>query len=511
MPENVFEYSSNCELIQQGIRDTTISRPNVEVLGNMACILDRPYIQNSDPEIIEKMKNCNDFSDAQSSAMQTVLIQGNTKYGPPSRWRRKTLNDLGILPLYFSHDFWRRFNRRTQRNFLKKFLRSLRRRKTQKRKMKRLFRQLMRGLRTKRGANECTVGNITRVTISDDAFPFGYDATQFGHCLSAQVVKENLASLTEKVDVDEFQRVILDRLDEAYPSGLPDEQVQLLGSVSRVATTTDLSKWNISSPDTLAALMNSDDGEWEPDMSKLIVTKFLSGSNSLNSSELNFLGGPNLCALDTSTLTDISSDSIKGADSLDLSNCTTEKKKVLFETARQAFPVNFQNRDSDDTLTSYQLLEPYLGGASIDVIRGFSACNVSMDIETFIGLDEPVVLDLTVSEVSGLLGSNLPDLASYENETVVQNWISRQFQSQLDTLDLGLTGGRAEAATTASSNSTGNATTAATPTTVTTATTTVTTATTATTTASAGNKGSSYSLPFIFLMLNMAFIKIQIV
>lgn len=63
-------------------------------------------------------------------------------------------------------------------------------------------------------ANECTVGNITRVTISDDAFPFGYDATQFGHCLSAQVVKENLASLTEKVDVDEFQRVILDRLDE---------------------------------------------------------------------------------------------------------------------------------------------------------------------------------------------------------------------------------------------------------------------------------------------------------
>lgn len=67
-------------------------------------------------------------------------------------------------------------------------------------------------------ADGCTVGNITRVTISDDSFPFGYDETQFRHCLSADVAKENIASLAEKVDVDEFQKVILDKLNEVVIS-----------------------------------------------------------------------------------------------------------------------------------------------------------------------------------------------------------------------------------------------------------------------------------------------------
>lgn len=196
--------------------------------------------------------------------------------------------------------------------------------------------------------------------------------------MSADVTKDNIASLAEKVDVDEFQRVILDRLNEvvisqsywrspglitlqtlnlmirfllpfwqAYLSGLSDQQVQLLGSISRVATIDDMSKWNISTSDTLAALMNSDDGEWEAEkvnekneirdgfllltnvledvfqltfvfvwvaffQSRFIVTKFLSGvNNSLGSTELNVIGGPSLCSLDTNTLSNINSDSIK--------------------------------------------------------------------------------------------------------------------------------------------------------------------------------------------------------
>ncbi|KAL2100800.1 hypothetical protein ACEWY4_002561 [Coilia grayii] len=485
-----------------GIAGNNINRENLAVLGNMACTLDRPYIQNSDPEVVEKMKDCNDLTEEQANALQTVLIQGNTKYGPPAKWKGKTLNDLGVLPLYFTHDFWKHFNERTTENFLKPFLKNLRGNKTQKMKLKGLFKQLMTGTRAKR-ADECTAGSITKATISDDAFPFGYDATQFRLCLSAQTVKDNLAGLTEKVDVDQFQRIILEKLTESYPSGLSDEQVQLLGSVSRVATLDEIGKWNISSPDTLAALMNRDDGAWESDKSKAIVTKFLSGSNSLGSSELNVLGGPNLCALDTSTVKAINSDSIKGADSLDVSNCTTEKKRALFDIAKKAFPLNAQDRNSD-TLTTYQLIRSYLRGANTEYIKSLSSSNVNMDIETFVDLDESVVLGLSVSEVRGLLGSNLPDLESYKNESVVQRWISRQFQSELDTLNLNLTGGKADP-TTASSNST----TTAAPNTTTTATTTTTTTTITTTSAttSAGNKETSYSLSFIFLMLTVLFMR----
>lgn len=60
-----------------------------------------------------------------------------------------------------------------------------------------------------------------------------------------------------------------------------------------------------------------------------------------------------------------------------------------------------------------------------------------------------------MSEVQGLLGVNLPDLKTYENTTVVHTWITRQLQSDLDKLNLGLLGGRVAAtATTASANAT---------------------------------------------------------
>lgn len=56
--------------------------------------------------------------------------------------------------------------------------------------------------------------------------------------------------------------------------------------------------------------------------------------------------------------------------------------------------------------------------------------------------------DLTVNEVKNLLGTNLPDLKSYEEQTLVQKWIRSQYQSELNTLGIGLQGGRADPATT---------------------------------------------------------------
>lgn len=64
-----------------------------------------------------------------------------------------------------------------------------------------------------------------------------------------------------------------------------------------------------------------------------------------------------------------------------------------------------------------------------------------------------------MSEVQGLLGVNVPNLKMYENNTVVHNWIIQQLQSDLNTLGIGLTGGRvASTATTASTPANANAT-----------------------------------------------------
>lgn len=50
---------------------------------------------------------------------------------------------------------------------------------------------------------------------------------------------------------------------QVFPSGVSDTNVQLLGSVSRVASLADISKWNITAVETLTALMDEDDGPWE--------------------------------------------------------------------------------------------------------------------------------------------------------------------------------------------------------------------------------------------------------
>eukprot|EP00063_Salmo_salar_P010731 XP_013985566.1 PREDICTED: mesothelin-like protein [Salmo salar] len=70
-----------------------------------------------------------------------------------------------------------------------------------------------------------------------------------------------------------------------------------------------------------------------------------------------------------------------------------------------------------------------------------------MDMDTFISLDPTVIQTLDVSQVKGLLGSNLPELKSYENQSVVQTWISTRFQADLDSLGLDLKGGKADPTT----------------------------------------------------------------
>lgn len=108
-------------------------------------------------------------------------------------------------------------------------------------------------------------------------------------------------------------------------------------------------------------------------------------------------------------------------------------------------------------------------GAPLSYVQRLSISNINMDMTTFTSLDKNVVLvsfyvyecvkqeflflfqakrsssllsqNLMVGDVRGLLGSNLNQLKSYENQTLVQSWIRLQPQSQLDTLAIGLTGG----------------------------------------------------------------------
>lgn len=47
-----------------------------------------------------------------------------------------------------------------------------------------------------------------------------------------------------------------------------------------------------------------------------------------------------------------------------------------------------------------------------------------------------------MTEIRQLLGANVDDLKTYENETIIRDWIQGQSQSDLDALNIGLTGGQ---------------------------------------------------------------------
>ncbi|XP_073764525.1 uncharacterized protein mslnb isoform X2 [Danio rerio] len=438
-----------------GVSGSSIARSQLDVLGNMCCFLSADYILNSDPSVLEKLKLCSTLNTAQSSAIETVLLQRNTSYGPSSSWNITTLQNLNMLMLYVSNNIWSKFTTTDKQTFLKTFLRDLRKNSAVPQKqviyMMNQVNSVLR-IRIKRSTDaSCTAGQILQPQVFSDLFPFAYDLTQFNACLSANTLVGNLQAVTERVYDSSYQRIILDKLQQAYPSGVPDLVLQVLGSSSRIATANDIAGWNITRIDTLSALMDPANGDWDPSMVQLLVSKYLSvKGNTLGTNELNALGGTNLCALNTSVLSNITASSLQRATALSLTNCSSEKASVLFSIAVNAF--SSATRANTISVSTYQLLQNYLGGADSSFIRGLVNSAVNMDVPTFMSLQQSVINGLNVSDVKSLLGVNVADLKTYESASVVQSWLRLQLQTELDTLQIGLTGGRSSITSTPAAN-----------------------------------------------------------
>ncbi|XP_051940160.1 uncharacterized protein LOC127613259 isoform X1 [Hippocampus zosterae] len=444
IPTVLFENAKSC----LGITNQSLSENDISVLGNMCCTLDGIYISNSDASILGKLQNCSELSEGQVTALEALLESGNTTYGPPSNWTKETLEDLGTLPLFMTSNFYENFNRETKRSFLRDFLKVLKENGVDKQKRKSLKKEMRKSIRNKVKRsleNECTVGSITQVTISDEVFPFDYfDVNQFNCCLNATVVRDNLGSITEKVDQDEYLKIVLEKLREAYAdhSSIPADQVELLGQASRQATSDDIILWNVTLVDTLSSLMDSSNGPWNSSLAKQIITKYLShNGNMLGSTELNVIGGDNLCSLDANVLQGISAQSLRDASVLNVSICTPAKKQVLFIIALKAFGGTTRSTVST---AEYQFMEPYLGGAPLDYIRTLVNANINMNLETFVSLNPSAVMAMSVGDVRDLLGTNLPNIKRYENQELVREWIQSQRQSELNQLGVELQGGRAD-------------------------------------------------------------------
>ncbi|NXA04082.1 MSLN protein, partial [Sapayoa aenigma] len=167
------------------------------------------------------------------------------------------------------------------------------------------------------------------------------------------------------------------------------------------------------------------------------IKRYVELGKPLNATALNAIGTRYVCLLNTTELEAIEPSSLKLV-SLNPSACSQLTKDILYDKAKKAF--------SNQRVfpAYYELILPYLGGAPGEDLKALSQENVNMNISTFVNLRRDSLMSLTPSEVQGLLGLNLPDLAKWQYRSPVQEWIQIQKHSQLEQLHIGLTGGTQE-------------------------------------------------------------------
>uniref|UniRef100_H3AER6 Mesothelin n=1 Tax=Latimeria chalumnae TaxID=7897 RepID=H3AER6_LATCH len=429
-----------------GLNGKGVNKEDLDILNNLACDLNGTIIEKSDSYIVELLKNCELTSD-QAASINKILKSGNTTYGAPSTWNIVTLKALGNLSLYLETAIWSSINKVGYHiSFFLDILSTYRIANLivqdsdpMSRAPQFLFsfiiseKQHMR-FKGKTGSS-CTVGNITRKIILENTFPVKYNADQFDKCLDNDVVIANLGDLAQKALSDNYLQIIKDKLDQIYPGGVLEDQLKLLKSIARKYNVTEISKWNITAVETIASLMDPKDSTWEDIKASAIITRYLQLGGKLDAVALKAIGGQYLCTLNDSQINNITSSSLMNTNTLNVSNCSQSKKDILYNKSKEAF-ANKRN----DTIAYYNLIKGYLGGALAADLKTLSKNNISMDIDTFTKLNPTEILKLSVEDIKGILGTNLPDLKERENDPAVRAWINSQQQSALDTLGIGLTG-----------------------------------------------------------------------
>uniref|UniRef100_A0A8C6YFD4 Mesothelin-like protein n=1 Tax=Naja naja TaxID=35670 RepID=A0A8C6YFD4_NAJNA len=425
-----------------GVKNTSLSQKQLQKLGIFVCDMKPSTITDSDPAILENLKECTDLTAAQITALRMLLASGNTVYGSPASWDETTLEDLGLLAFYINHTIWDSINKEERMIFFRKVMDGCNSQRAFPKAKANLFLKSVgskpaSALRTKRATETCRSAPITSSSLEDPLFIIRYDsAQQLDACLSDEVVKANLALLLEQPLPNDYVAIVKKKLDKSYPDGIPEDQLRLLGFLSRQYSTDEIGSWNLTSSDTLAALLNPNDGAWEMPQLRRLVSRYMELGGSLTGPLLDMLGGKYLCFLDEEELQEINPASIRHAEKLDISTCAQVKKDILYQKAHTAFA------NQEETRAYYPLIQPYLGGAPVEELKKLARSHVGMDIDTFINLNPEEVKKLRVQDVKDLLGVNLPDLKEVENHPSVAMWIKNNFQSELDSLGIGLVGGR---------------------------------------------------------------------
>uniref|UniRef100_H0WNH2 Mesothelin like n=1 Tax=Otolemur garnettii TaxID=30611 RepID=H0WNH2_OTOGA len=415
------------------------------LLGVLVCDMDPAIIVTADPHVLQNLQRCPQLTAAQRAALNMLLASGRTQLGLPGSWTLEGLQVLGPLATYISSHLWMQVQQAVGLDFFRSIVAACRAGRLSQRDARRFVTSFLESKansvssRPKRGSG----GNITAATLQDNLFLVHYDCAQLESCLSSRMVRTNLDPLLQHPLPAECQRVVKAKLAQIYPRGIPEDQLRLITSLIYLYSLTEIGQWNITSGDTVVALLAS--GVALENQTEAVLQKFLDHNGTVTSALLVAIGGYRLCWMSPQQIQTIKPLEFRLAGALDISSCPQTRKDVLYAKAREAFS---NTRTSGDY---YHLMRPYLvgsapiaqpvtpalaGGAPVEELQHLAQANISMDIETFTNLNPHVLQTLSVGNVTTLLGQNVGDLRKARSHPTVSSWLHSLNRSALRMLGL---------------------------------------------------------------------------
>ncbi|KAI6076592.1 Mesothelin-like protein [Aix galericulata] len=307
--------------LSQGASSSRLSLKQLGSLGVLVCDMEPDTITASDPGILENLKLCPALMEAQRGAVNAVLLGGGTVYGDPSGWDLHTLQSLGPLVLALNQTTLSLVAKATREAFARSIAATYSSQGwSQREKSLTLLSAFAAASaasrpRLKRSADRCMSTPITPSTLSDSLLIIDYETPeQFYLCLSYLVLQNSLARVLEQPLTVEYLQMVKKKMQEVmdeagqglllgprlawmYPAGIPDEQLRLLGPLSRQFTAQEIKQWQVTSSDTLCALLNPLDGTWSAAQKQQLIVRYLELGGKLTGPLLRRIGGSCLCSL----------------------------------------------------------------------------------------------------------------------------------------------------------------------------------------------------------------------
>ncbi|KAG8506373.1 Mesothelin-like protein [Galemys pyrenaicus] len=434
-----------------------LNSSDLQLLGALVCDMDASSIAAADPHVLQNLRCCRQLTAAQQAALDALLASGRTSLGPPGSWDLEGLQSLGPLAAHVRPGLWRQvpevlrvvsaWGGRGQApphggllprqpaglRFFASTVAACRAGRLSQRDARRLVTGFLAARavssRPKRGTGgRCVRGAVSAATLQDDLFLARYDCAQLRFCLGSRVLRANLDPLLQHPLPAECQRVVKAKLALAYPRGLPEEQLRRITSLVYLYSLAEIRQWTITSRDTVVALLAADvalDNQTEA-----VMQKFLDHNGTLTGALLVAIGGSRLCWMSPRQIQTIRPSEFRLAGALDISACPQGRKNVLFAKAREAFG------SARATAAYYRLMRPYLGGAPAEELWHLAQANVTMDIDTFTGLNPHVLQNLSLNNVTTLLGQNVGDLQRARSHPAISSWLSSLNTSALGELGI---------------------------------------------------------------------------